>query len=142
MSVGATTLRFERLRWNSEGHEVVYTSNSDALAILEVAVHKKFTYLHTVPHVITHARVLNDGSLHIVRPSDIPNPHWLLPGSTSRDQQTFGDELVERYGIVALPSIVAPPSWNVSSRSGRGQEHDARRADALGPRSPLDPVPA
>ncbi len=44
-------------RWNSKGVRAVYCSLDPATAILEVAVHKSFRTLDTVPFVITAARI-------------------------------------------------------------------------------------
>ena len=43
-------------RWNSKGVRAVYCSLDPATAILEVAVHKGFKTLDTMPYVITAAR--------------------------------------------------------------------------------------
>ena len=48
-------------RWNSRGVRAVYCSLDPATAILEVAVHKGFRALDTVPHVLT-ALTITDAS--------------------------------------------------------------------------------
>ena len=45
-------------RWNSKGVRAVYCALDPATAILEVAVHKSFKTLDTIPYVITAARIL------------------------------------------------------------------------------------
>ncbi|WP_370468614.1 RES family NAD+ phosphorylase [Pseudomonas canadensis] len=40
-------------RWNSKGVKAVYSSAYPSTAILEVAVHKSFQALDTIPHVLT-----------------------------------------------------------------------------------------
>ncbi|WP_394365137.1 RES family NAD+ phosphorylase [Pseudomonas canadensis] len=40
-------------RWNSKGVKAVYCSAYPSTAILEVAVHKGFQALDTIPHVLT-----------------------------------------------------------------------------------------
>ena len=45
-------------RWNSRGVRAVYCAVDPATAILEVAVHKGFPALDTVPHVLTAMEVL------------------------------------------------------------------------------------
>jgi hypothetical protein len=52
-------------------------------------VHKGFSVLDTIPHVLTRARILEVDDVHVVMPADVPNPGWLRPGSPSKGQQTF-----------------------------------------------------
>jgi RES domain-containing protein len=100
-------------RWNPTGYPVVYCSADPATAILEVAVHKGFAVLDTVPHVLTRARVLDVADVHVVVPTDVTNPEWLRPGTPGRGQQTFGRALLERHAFIAIPSTVTQKSWNV-----------------------------
>ena len=67
-------------RWNTRGTRLVYCAIDPATAILEVAVHKGFSVLDTVPHVLTEMRVLDGDEVHVVAPEDVPNPNWLNPG--------------------------------------------------------------
>jgi RES domain-containing protein len=57
--------RLHRGRWNSRGRRIVYCSVDPSTAILEVAVHKGFKALDTVPHVLTAAIVAEPASVHI-----------------------------------------------------------------------------
>jgi RES domain-containing protein len=100
-------------RWNPKGLQVVYTSLDAATAILEVAVHKGFAALDCVPHTLTAARVLDTSRIHRVRPQDIPNPNWLIPGTPSRSQQAFGASLLVQHPFVLIPSSVSRHSWNL-----------------------------
>ena len=100
-------------RWNTRGTRLVYCAIDPATAILEVAVHKGFSVLDTVPHVLTEMRVLDGDEVHVVAPEDVPNPNWLNPGLPSAGQQAFGDELVENYAFVLIPSAVSQYSWNL-----------------------------
>ncbi|WFS03463.1 RES family NAD+ phosphorylase [Rhizobium tumorigenes] len=100
-------------RWNSRGIRAVYCSIDPATAILEVAVHKGFRALDTVPHVLTGAVVTDVSAVHVVEPADIPNPNWLRPGIPSAGQQAFGDDLLQRHRFVAIPSAVSSHSWNL-----------------------------
>jgi len=100
-------------RWNPVGYPVVYCSADPATAILEVAVHKGFSVLDTVPHVLTRTRILDENDVHVVMPDDVPNPNWLRPGTPSRGQQIFGRDLLERHFFVLLPSAVSDESWNL-----------------------------
>lgn len=100
-------------RWNPVGYPVVYCSADPATAILEVAVHKGFAVLDSVPHVLTRARILDAGEVHAVMPDEVPNPGWLRPGSPSKGQQAFGRALLEQHLFVLLPSAVSEESWNL-----------------------------
>jgi RES domain-containing protein len=100
-------------RWNSRRVRVVYCSIDPATAILEVAVHKGFKALDTVPHVLTALTITEPSSVHIVEPASIPNPNWLRPGVPSAGQQNFGDELLARHKFILIPSAVSTHSWNL-----------------------------
>lgn len=100
-------------RWNSRGRRVVYAALDPSTAILEVAVHKTFGTLDVDPHVLTSARLVDPARLHVVRPGDVPDPGWLLPGNPSTGQQVFGDGLVAARGAILVPSVVSRRSWNV-----------------------------
>ncbi|GLR45864.1 hypothetical protein GCM10007880_63820 [Mesorhizobium amorphae] len=99
-------------RWNSKGGRAVYCSIDPSTAILEVAVHKGFRALDTIPHVMTAAVITDATDVHIVDPGAVPNPNWLRPGIPSAGQQAFGDDLLRRHRFVAIPSAVSSHSWN------------------------------
>lgn len=124
-------------RWNSKGVRVVYCSLDSATAILEVAVHKGFPALDTVPHVLTSIIITNPSTIHIVQPDDIPNPHWLHPGIPSAAQQEFGDELLARHAFVLIPSSVSTYSWNLifaKSKAASAYSLRSQESFALDPR--------
>lgn len=100
-------------RWNPKGQRVVYCALDASTAILEVAVHKGFRTLDTVPHVMTAMAVLNRADVRFVEPSDLPNPNWLAPGVPSAGQQAFGGDLLKANCFVAFPSAVSPNCWNL-----------------------------
>jgi hypothetical protein len=52
-------------RWNPVGYPIVYCSADPATAMLELAVHKGFAALDTVPHALTRARLLNVADVHV-----------------------------------------------------------------------------
>lgn len=99
-------------RWNSRGVRAVYCAIDPATAILEVAVHKGFRALDTVPHVMTAATINPDG-VFIVEPGAVPNANWLRPGIPSAGQQAFGDDLLAKHRFVVIPSVVSTASWNL-----------------------------
>ena len=100
-------------RWNSRGVRATYACLDPATAILEVAVHKGFTALDTVSHVLTAARILDAARTYVVQPEAVPNPNWLRPGTPSAGQQAFGDTLLSLHAFVLIPSVVSTHSWNV-----------------------------
>ena len=100
-------------RWNSVGRKVVYCCVDPSTAILEVAVHKRFEVLDTVPHTLTSAVIKDPKSVHIVYPSVVPNQNWLRPGTPGAGQQKFGDGLLSTHPFVLLPSSVSTHSWNL-----------------------------
>lgn len=100
-------------RWNSKGSKIVYASADPATAILEVAVHKGFRTLDTVPHTLTGALISDPTSIYTLDESSVPNPNWLVPGMPSDGQQHFGDNLLEQYPFVLVPSAVSRHSWNI-----------------------------
>jgi len=101
-------------RWNSKGVRAVYCSIDPSTAILEVAVHKGFRTLDTVPHVLTATLIADAaGLVHVVDPHAVPNPNWLRPGIPSAGQQAFGDDLLRTHRFVAMPSAVSTHSWNL-----------------------------
>jgi len=99
-------------RWNSRGIRAVYCSLDPACAILEVAVHKGFRVLDTVPHVLTSLKA-DPAKVHVVAPGAVPNPNWLQPGTPSAGQQHFGDALLKAHEFIVIPSAVSTHSWNL-----------------------------
>src|SRR5205085_8580897 len=74
-------------RWSSKGVRAVYCSLDPATAILEVAAHKGFEALDTLPHVLTAATITDVAGVHVVDPASAANPNWLRPGVPSAGQQ-------------------------------------------------------
>jgi RES domain-containing protein len=100
-------------RWNPKGYRAVYASFQCATAVLEVAVHKGFLVLDTVPHVLTVFEVAAGAPVYVVRQRDVPNAAWLTPSMPSAGQREFGRQLMERNALVAVPSAVTKYDWNV-----------------------------
>ncbi|BCG05350.1 hypothetical protein PPGU19_099180 (plasmid) [Paraburkholderia sp. PGU19] len=99
-------------RWSSPGQRIIYASLDPATTILEVAVHKGFNVLDTVPHRLL-AIDIAAAHVEVIQPSDVPNPHWLNPGAVSPNQQKFGDALLASHPLVIVPSVVSKHSWNL-----------------------------
>jgi len=100
-------------RWNSRGTRVVYASLDPSTAVLEVAVHVTFRTLDKVAHKLTSFEVTDPSLVHVVRPEDVPNPRWLLPGIPSAGQREFGDHLISTHAFIVIPSAVSRHSWNL-----------------------------
>lgn len=100
-------------RWNSRGVRAVYASLDPATAILEVAVHKGFKALDTVPHVLTSFTIAEPSEVVVIESTSVPNPNWLHPGIASAGQQAFGSALLTTNMFVVIPSAVSTRSWNV-----------------------------
>jgi RES domain-containing protein len=99
-------------RWSSHGQRVVYAAVDPATAILEVAVHKGFNVLDSIAHRLLAIEIA-PAPVHVVQPSDVPNPNWLNPGAVSPNQQRFGDALLAAHPLVLVPSVVSRHSWNL-----------------------------
>ena len=108
-------------RWNSRGVRAVYCAFDAATAILEVAAHKGFRALDTVPHVLTAIRIAEAAQVHVVEAAGVPNRLWLQPAIPSAGQQQFGDELLDTHAFVAIPSAVSAHSWNLLFRGDRAR---------------------
>lgn len=100
-------------RWNSRGVRAVYASIDPSTAILEVAVHKGFSRLDTVPHVLTSFIIADPSRVYVVDIADIPNANWLRPGIPSAGQQQFGDGLLASHALFLIPSVISRHSWNL-----------------------------
>lgn len=111
-------------RWNNPGIPAVYCALNPATAILEVAVHKGFHILDTMPHILTALRFdPKAAGLHVVQPEDLPNPHWQHPVGHGAGQRAYGDALLAAHRFILLPSTVVPLSWNLV--------FDARKAPGM-----------
>ena len=77
-----------------------------------MAVHAGFDVLDTVAHTLLALNV-DAAGVHVVQPSVIPNASWLRPGTVSRNQQKFGDDLLDQRPLVVVPSVVSTRSWNL-----------------------------
>ena len=100
-------------RWSSSNKRVLYTSLNPSTAILEVAVHKGLRTLDAVAHTLIQVEVVRPKRVFKLDPAIVPNPHWLRPGTVSKDQQLFGDALLKAHALVLIPSVVSTHSWNL-----------------------------
>jgi RES domain-containing protein len=99
-------------RWSSAGRRVIYASLDPSTTIIEVAVHKGINTLDVVAHTLLEFEI-DAAKVQVVQPADVPNPNWLRPGTISRGQQKFGDDLLGASPLVVVPSVVSTHSWNL-----------------------------
>ena len=76
-------------------------------------MHKGFKVLNTVAHNLYSFTITDPSRVRVVLPGDVPNPHWLHPIPPNKDQQEFGDQLIDAHPYVMLPSAVSSHSWNL-----------------------------
>ena len=100
-------------RWNSAGKRVIYASLDPSTAIVEVGVHKGFNTLDVVPHTLLAISINKPAQVHVLDPTNIPNPLWLKPGAVSAAQQKYGDALLAQHALVVVPSVVSSHAWNL-----------------------------
>ena len=100
-------------RWSQVGTRAVYCALDASTTILEVAVHRGFKRMDTLPHSLTSLIILDPADVHVVHAADLPNPNWLRSGMPSAGQQAFGDALLREHSFVLVPSVVSPNSWNL-----------------------------
>jgi len=96
-------------RWNSPGRQVVYTSESQSLAALELLVHLE------MPKVLSHYVVFEltfEPALVADVDPDLPERWNAEPAS--RKVQAIGDEWIRSRGsaILRVPSAVVPSENN------------------------------
>jgi RES domain-containing protein len=100
-------------RWNPKNRHAIYTSLDPATAILELAVHVGFSALDKMERWLLEIEILDPASVIAIHPDSIPNPRWLTSSSPTLAQQNHGAELLDKHGIIAIPSAVSTKSWNV-----------------------------
>ena len=100
-------------RWSPAGIRAVYCALDPATAILEVAVHRGFQVLDTLPHTLTSARINDPRDIFVVDPASVPDANWLRPGTPGAGQQAFGARLLAAHAFVLMPSAVSTHSWNL-----------------------------
>lgn len=98
-------------RWNSKGIAVVYTGDSRALCVAEIAVH---TGLGIVPkdYVLVSIEIPDDAAIYEVLPETLQSGWKSLPHTGVT--QTIGDVLLKqnRYLVIRVPSAVVQGDFN------------------------------
>ncbi|UFH57833.1 RES family NAD+ phosphorylase [Spirosoma sp. KNUC1025] len=101
-------------RWNPVGVDVLYTSSSPELALVEVLANLMPIRLDELPtYYLITIHLPNEQALKVYRVDQLP-PDWNTPVRTTQLQTFLGEWLTgTRELAVALPSAVVPFSTNV-----------------------------
>ncbi len=98
-------------RWNSRGVSVVYTSDSRALCVTEIAVH---TPLGIVPDDYEPVTIEIPDAIEIIEiPVDKLPADWKSIPHTGKTQE-LGDALIRenKYAVIRVPSAVVQGDFN------------------------------
>ncbi|MDR3328547.1 MAG: RES family NAD+ phosphorylase [Prevotellaceae bacterium] len=97
-------------RWNSKGVPLLYTANSRALCVAEIAVHTPLGIVPSDYCLITLS--IPDDSIAEVLPGELPTTWKALP--YMQDTQHVGNSFVKEGGALALkvPSAVVQGEHN------------------------------
>lgn len=108
--VGAAST--EGYRWNSLNTYLVYTSESRALATLEVSVHLDFSEDLPMDRYYVEIDIPNDVEIQEVRIQDLPTNWDIKPPSLVT--QYIGDDFVKdnEAAVLKVPSSIVPPEHN------------------------------
>lgn len=97
-------------RWNSKGTPIVYTGNSRALCMVEIAVH---TPLGNIPkdYVLVTINIPNSGIRHLDE-SRLSEDWRVYPHPDPT--QLLGDKFVkdDRHLVLRVPSVIIPGEYN------------------------------
>jgi len=98
-------------RWNSRGIPVLYTSQSRALATLELAVHMSFGYLPK-DYKLTSIELPDQYGLREIAEEDLPEDWKQYPFSGIT--QKIGNEWIRQVDdlILKVPSVVVQEEFN------------------------------
>ncbi|MEO5787704.1 MAG: RES family NAD+ phosphorylase [Gelidibacter sp.] len=102
----------EGYRWNSLNTYLVYTSESRALATLEVSVHLDFSEDLPVDRYYVEIDIPDDIVILELRTEDLPNDWDIKPPSIVT--QYIGDDFVKdnEAAVLRVPSSIVPPEHN------------------------------
>ena len=96
-------------RWHPQGHKIVYTAGSLALASLEIFVHLESD---RVPLVAIKAWLPNELKIEEIEPSQLPD-NWQDTSAYSLLQKMGRDWLVScKTPILKVPSSIVPVEYN------------------------------
>ena len=98
-------------RWNSRGTQIIYTAQSRALALAEVAVHLTVA---TLPDdfVMVEIELPDQMAIAKLDPEDLPKRWNVFPYNLQT--QNFGDDFVRtsEKAVLRVPSAVVPGDFN------------------------------
>jgi RES domain-containing protein len=97
-------------RWNSRGIPVLYTAQSRALAMAEVAVHIPYVYMAKNYQILTLE--VPEGSIEEILPETLPANWRAFPYSSQT--QLLGDRLISSNEklVIKAPSAVVDGDFN------------------------------
>jgi len=98
-------------RWNSKGIAMIYTGQTIALCMAEVAVHIPFGIIPMDYELITLE--IPDDEIFELKKSKLPDDWKALPNAYST--QIIGDEFVKKskHMILKVPSVVVQGEFNL-----------------------------
>lgn len=98
-------------RWNSKGVEIIYTSDSRALAMAEVAVHLT---LATIPKDFVLLEILIPDVIEILELENKQLPKQWNSFPHYHETQILGDNFIreQKYAVMRVPSAVVQGDFN------------------------------
>lgn len=96
-------------RWNSKGTEIIYTAESRALAMAEVAVHLT---LATLPEDFVMMEIEIPDSVRIAKAEKVNVKEFVWP--PQEVTQMMGDQFIHsgKNGVLQVPSVVVKGDFN------------------------------
>ena len=99
-------------RWNSEGRFALYTSESRALALLEILAHAPAKMLTIKPYILLTLEIPDAVQTEKVLLENLPK-NWNITHPDLPTIQT-GDNFLQKSKalLLAVPSAIMPEEWN------------------------------
>ncbi len=98
-------------RWNSKGRKILYTSESRALCLAEIAVH---TPLGIIPedYYLCSIFIPDDIVFHTVKPEKLPKNWREFPSIQATKEIGNGFLINNSFLVLKVPSAVVQGDWN------------------------------
>ena len=105
------SLKKQGARWNATGVQMIYASESRALAFAEVVAHFKDLKRFPTNHVLITYAVAK--GIRPTRPGNLPKD-WNAPGAPyPRSTQALGSGFIAGGELLMrVPSVIIPHEWN------------------------------